>query len=438
MESLSAKEGHHDDYALTRVPPEARYSWISVALQRFGQLSCLSQFMVGALLGFGMTFKDAFLALTFGAVILEVVSIFVGIAGQREGLGTAMLARWTGFGRHGSSLLSLVVAISLVGWFAVQNAIFASGMLSLAGGLPLWGWALACGLAVTLVVIFGFSAMAWLAYVTVPAFLCLAGWSIFSALRTHSLESLLNSPAPGPALSLTAGATMVAGSFIIGAVVTPDMSRFNRSAWDVVKQTVVSITFGEYLVGLIGVLLAHAVGSADVVTIIVTTTSFAGIVILVASTMKINDWNLYSASLGVVNFFQSVFGVSLNRTTATFIIGSCGTLLSLWGGLEQFTGFLIVLGVAIPPVGGIMTVDYFILRRQRPLLDASAKQGRLPDAVEDWNIPGLASWAIGFAVGFYVTAGIPSINALVAAGLSYWLICVLLPRRTSEPASKSA
>ncbi|MBB6487262.1 cytosine permease [Rhizobium lusitanum] len=406
----------------------ARYSWLSVAMQRFGQLSCLSQFMVGALLGYGMTFKDAFLALTLGAVILEIVSIFVGIAGQREGMSTAMLARWTGFGRHGSSLLSLVIAISLVGWFAVQNVIFASGMQSLTGGLPFWGWAVACGLAVTLVVTFGFSAMAWFAYVTVPAFLVLAGWSIASALSTHSLQSLINSDAPGPALSLTAGATMVAGSFIIGAVVTPDMSRFNRSAFDVVKQTVVSITFGEYLVGLIGVLLAHAVGSADVVKIILTTTSFVGIIILVASTGKINDWNLYSASLGVVNFFQSVFGISIGRTTATLVIGACGTLLSIWGGLQQFTGFLIVLGVAIPPVGGIMIVDYFVLRRQRALLDRSAIHGLVPDASEAWNPAGLFSWAIGFLVGFYISIGIPSINALCAAGLSYWLIQrVLVP-----------
>lgn len=411
-----------DDFTLSRVPMGARYSWLSVAMQRFGQLSCLSQFMVGALLGYGMTFKDAFLALTLGAVILEIVSIFVGIAGQREGMSTAMLARWTGFGRHGSSLLSLVIAISLVGWFAVQNAIFASGMQSLAGGLPFWGWALACGLAVTLVVTFGFSAMAWLAYVTVPAFMVLAGWSIASALMTHSLQSLVNSAAPGPSLSLTAGATMVAGSFIIGAVVTPDMSRFNRSAFDVVRQTVVSITFGEYLVGLIGVLLAHAVGSADVVKIIVTTTSFVGIIILVASTAKINDWNLYSASLGVVNFFQNVFGVAISRTTATLVIGGCGTLLSLWGGLQQFTGFLIVLGVAIPPVGGIMIVDYFVLRRQRALLDRSAIRGAVPDTSEAWNLPGLVSWAIGFLTGFYISAGIPSINALCAAGFSYWLI----------------
>jgi cytosine permease len=112
-----------DDYALSRVPESERYSWITVAVQRFGQLSALSQFLLGATLGFGMTFWNAFLALTLGAVILEVVAIFVGIAGMREGLSTSVLSRWTGFGRYGSSIIGLVFAVSLIGWFGVQNAV---------------------------------------------------------------------------------------------------------------------------------------------------------------------------------------------------------------------------------------------------------------------------------------------------------------------------
>ncbi len=231
-----------DDYALSRVPLAARYSWVSVAIQRFGQLSCLSQFLLGSALGFGMTFWSAFWALTFGSAILEIVSIIIGIAGQREGLSTSVLARWTGFGRYGATLLSVVIAVSLIGWFGVQNALFAKGLASLVGGLPLPAWSLICGMAVTLIVIFGFLSMAWTAYVTVPAFLMLAGWSIISALGQHSLAALIASPPPGPVLSLGEGTTLVAGGFIVGAVITPDMTRFNRSAADVVKQTVVGMT----------------------------------------------------------------------------------------------------------------------------------------------------------------------------------------------------
>ena len=95
-----------DDYALARVPQHERYSWVSVAVQRFGQLSCLSQFLLGAALGYGMDFWHAFLALTFGSAILELVSILIGIIGQREGLSTSVLARWLGFGRYGAAFLT--------------------------------------------------------------------------------------------------------------------------------------------------------------------------------------------------------------------------------------------------------------------------------------------------------------------------------------------
>jgi cytosine permease len=434
---LEDSESVLDDYALSRVPQAARYSWWSVALQRFGQLSCLSQFLLGSALGFGMTFWSAFWALTFGSAILELVSILIGIAGQREGLSTYVLARWTGFGRNGATLLSVVIAITLIGWFGVQNELFAQGLASLIGGLSVPAWSLVCGLAVTLIVIFGFLSMAWTAYVTVPAFLVLAGWSIISALQQHSLAALMASPPPGPVLSLGAGTTLVAGGFIVGAVITPDMTRYNRSAIDVAKQTIVGITVGEYLIGLIGVLLAHAVGSSDVVQIVTSTTSSVGTVVLIAATLKINDWNLYSASLGIVNMVQATTGRQVSRAWVTLLVGLLGSILSMLGILSGFVGFLILLGVAIPPVAGIMVVEYFIVQRWRPQLEQTRMTGALPAAVDGWNVAALVAWASGFLVGYVVHVGVPSINSLVVAGLVYWIVMLVLGQRSQDVAHPS-
>ena len=82
---------------------------------------------------------------------------------------------------------------------------------------------------------------------------------------------------------------------MVGAVITPDMTRFNRSAADVVKQTLVGVTLGEYVIGLSGVLLAHAVGSSDVIAIVTSSVGLVGTLVIVAGTLKINDWNLYSS-----------------------------------------------------------------------------------------------------------------------------------------------
>jgi cytosine permease len=408
-----------DDYALERVPLSERYSWLSVATQRFGQIACMSQFLLGATLGFGMELWDAVLAITLGCVILEVIAIAVGIAGQREGLSTSVLARWTGFGKAGSALIGLVIAISLMGWFGVQNAVFAEGLHSLVGGLPEWAWTILCGALVTAVVVYGFGSMAWTAYITVPAFLLLAGWSIASELTDHSIATLWSSAAPGDPISLATGTTIVAGGFIVGMVITPDMTRYNRSARDVVKQTLISVTFGEYLIGIIAALLAHAVKSGNIVTIVTSTTGSIGVLVLITATIKINDWNLYSASLGVVNFADQVLGVRFNRALVTIGVGVVGTALAAAGILDHFIDFLVTLGVAVPPIAGIMAAEYWVVRSQRPLLDATRAAGTLPATAPQWVPAALIVWVVAFLVGKYLEWGIPSLNSLAVAFVSY-------------------
>jgi cytosine permease len=277
--------------------------------------------------------------------------------------------------------------------------------------------------------------MAWVAYITVPAFLLLAGYSIFSALQKYSLAELTSSPAPGPHLSLAAGTTIVAGGFIVGAVITPDMTRFNRSVADVIKQTVVGITLGEYTIGLIGVLLAHAVKSADVIEIVTSTSGVIGTLILVTATLKINDWNLYSSSLGLANFVDTVFGRRFNRALITIVVGILGTVLSAAGILEQFVPFLTVLGVVVPPIAGIMVVDYYLLRRHRSRLEDSARSSALPDRQEQFNPVTLIVWAIASVVGYISQErwGIPALNSLLCAALLYYLVMKALAIMQNRP-----
>lgn len=408
-----------DDYALTRVPTTARYSWWTVAVQRFGQVSALSQFLLGSTLGFGMGFWDAFLAFTFGAVILEIVSIGVGIIGSREGLQTSMLARWTGFGQGGSAVVGVAIGISLIGWFGIQSGVSAEGLVSLIGVLPPWAWSLLFGLAVTFIVLWGFASMKWVAYLTVPAFLVLVAWSIGSELFAHDVGTLVASAPAGPSLSLLEGTTLVAGGFIVGAVITPDMTRFNRSAADVVKQTVVGFTVGEYLIGMSGVLLAHAIRSDDVITIVTSSVGWVGTLVIILGTLKINDWNLYSSGLGVVNFVGTVFGKHVNRAMATLVLGVVGSVLAAGGILDSFIGFLTVLGVAFPPIAGIMVAEYFVVKQWRPELERSRAAGTVPETAPTWVPATLVIWLVAALIGYFVSWGLPSINSLVTAFVLY-------------------
>lgn len=414
------------DYPLERVPRAKRYAWFGIAVQRFGQLSDLTQFLVGASLGAGLSFWGAFWAFTLGSVTLEVVSIFVGIAGMREGVSTSVLARWTGFGRYGAALLGVLMAVSLFGWFGVQTAVFAEGLHSMLGGIPLWAWCLLAGVGTTMLVLRGFRAMGWTAFITVPAFLGLVGWSVISRLVEHPPAAGLVGSAFGEPMTIAGGATIVAGSYMIGALTTPDMTRFNRNAGDVVKQTVVGISLGEYVLGLAGVWLAQALQSSDLIALITASSGVVGVLVLISATVKINNWNLYSCVLGLLNAAETLTRIRLNRMACTIVLGVLGSLAAALGILQAFTGFLNALGIVTTPVAGIMVAEYFIVRRWRGQLEASREHGRLPETEVGW-VPGtMLVWAVAIAVGWLTDSllplGVPALNGLIVALLGYVLL----------------
>ncbi|MBP1327446.1 cytosine permease [Leucobacter exalbidus] len=415
-----SQTSHGDDFALTRVDAASRKHWFGIAVQRFGQVSALTQFVLGATLGYSMTFANAALAFLLGSIILEVVIVFVGFMGQREGLNTALLARWTGFGEIGATIVGLAIGVSLIGWFGIQSGISAQSLDGLMPGImPVWLWSLLFGLAVTAVVAFGFKGMQWLANITVPLFLILVGWSIISELSRHDIGELMSGPPPGPEMSVFTATGIVAGSLIVGAIVSADMTRFNRSRADVVKQTVVGVTLGEFVIGLSGVLLAHAAASGDVVAIITSSVGLVGLIIVITGTLKINDWNLYSSTLGLVNFISTAFGKNLNRATTTVVLGVIGSVLAAMGILGQFVSFLTLLSVAFPPIAGIMVAEYFIVKRWRKDLNESREAGRLPESAPRIVPATLVIWFVSSVVGYFMTWGIPAVFSLILSMVLY-------------------
>lgn len=411
----------NDDYSLSRVPQSRRDPMWKILLIRVGNLTCVSQFMIGAELGYGLTFAQAFWATMIGSVFLQFISYGLGVAGQREGLSTSLLSKWAGFGTYGSALVGLAFAVSLTGWFGIQNSVFAQGIVSILGKDTNFVLTAAItGFAVTLVVLFGFKSMSWTANIAVPGFLIVMGIGAFNMLRSHSIKNLVLMSAPSQSLTFTAAITVVTGGFIVGCIITPDITRFAKNSKDVFWATLIGTILGELGVNLLGVLMAHAVGTQEIMPIIYQLTGILGVFIVIFSTLKVNDVNLYSSSLGIVNFIKQVFNIDINRAVMTIIIGILGTVLSMMGIIEQFESFLSFLGIIFPPIAGIMFVDYFILKRSREILDESRKVGELPNRSEKMNPITLVSWLVGSIAGFFITVGIQSITSIIVAASVYY------------------
>ncbi len=410
-----------DDHSLSRVPEKDKTPVWKVLIVQIGGFVALSQFMLGAELGYGMSFLDAVIATTLGSTLLEFIAFGLGVAGQREGLSTSLLSKWSGFGTIGSAFVGLTFAISLIGWFGIQNSIFAQGIISLLGGHINFALVAAItGLVVTFSVLFGFKGLSWTSNISVPAFILVIGLATYNMLKGHTMTGLVTMAAPGAALSMSAAITMVTGNFIIGAIIMPDLNRFNHNWKGVFIVSVVGTLIGELGVNVLGVLMAHAVGGSNIMPIIYKLTGGFGILLVVFSSIKVNDLNLYSATLDFVNFFKQVFHWNVNRGLVTIVAGILGTFLSVIGLIDQFSGFLNVLGVVFPPIASIMFTDYWILKRSRKQLDKSRNKGQLPTESEIFNPVTIVAWLVGIASGFFITWGIPSFNVLMISAVVYY------------------
>ncbi|ELX8380172.1 cytosine permease [Providencia vermicola] len=419
-----------EDYSLARVPLSARRPFYEVLIIRIGSLACVSQVMLGAALGYGLTFWQAFWATMLGSVILQVVSWALGAAACREGMSISLLSRWSGFGKLGSALIGGAIAISLMGWFGVQNGFFADGMYKATNVLTPGTWSLITGIAVTIITVYGYRFLSITANISTPLFLLALVWATYNLLSGQDISVLISSAEPaGPLMTLPVAITMVAGGFIISAVTTPDISRFMKSPKEVFWMTLIGTFFGELLVNMIAVLMALALHTSQVFDLMMTLTGLVGASIVIFSTIKMNDINLYSSSLGFSTLLNAIFNKRFDRRYLTWVIGIFGTIASMLGILDNFIGFLIYLGIAIPPVAGIMVIDYYLLKRDRKELETTRAKGELPPTCEAFNPITLIVWIIAVIVGwlsselgpFNADFGVPALNSLLASALLYWI-----------------
>lgn len=420
-----------DDYPLSPVPANKRLSLLSVAIVHMGMLTALDQFMLGAVLGNSMTLAEAFIAITLASLLFGVLTFALGYAGMREGLPGSLLARWCGFGRHGSVLIGLLVAVSLLGWFGIQNAVFARSLsYALNGKLSFAEAAALSGTVLTLLVTFGFKALRFTARIAVPLFIALVGWIFWHAFHGQSGQNIPPVIA-SQAITVSAAMTMVIGGAILASLMTPDLTRFSRNGRDVFAITLLTILAGEYGVNGVAILIARKLQTSDIIAIITQTTSSLGLLAVVFSTLRINDLNLYSSTLGISNAIEGVTGYKPRYQMITLLLGMLGTLCSVFGILDRFVDFLELLGVIFPPILGVMIVDYYVLKTDRQTLALSRTSDALPATSQLIGWPALIASGAGAATGLLVERGVPVLNSILVACVIYLLTASLLKRSSS-------
>ncbi len=409
-----------DDSARVAVPAQDTVSGWSVGLVIFGICLTLPSLYTGALTAQNLGILGAMQAVGLASLVLACMSIPAAIVGAETRLSSYLIIEFV-FGRKGSDYVNALLALTLLGWFAVTAGFFGqtlslafSEMFGLAP--PVWLLTLISSLLIILTTVFGFKAIDRLALFAVPLLILFMIYVASLALGERSFGELMAFEGEDPAYFATAVSTII-GSLIVGVVLMPDLSRYARSRRDCVSASILGNGIGNSFSMLIGVLPAIATGLLDPMSYMIALgVAGSALTILVFATWTTNSVNLYSTTLAV-----AIIRPRSAEWRLAIGCGLVGTGVAMLGITDYFIDFLEWLGVLVPPVAGVYLADYFLLKRKDYDL-------ALLDEVPNYDLASLTAWALATVLSagaFWLElslSGIPSFDALVIT-IPIYLAC---------------
>lgn len=410
-----------EDYSRHEVPRDKTRNWLSMGVVWSGVGISLGLLLTGGTIGNGMTLPAAVVASFIGGVLLALIASATGMVGNRTHLSTAMISRFT-FGKQAILLIAFIQALGSYGWFAVQLGLFgetaAVSWQSLTGGsLPGALFIVVGGLLMISTAIFGYKGIEILSKAAVPLMLLLIGASVWRIMSDSALSDVWALEGSGEPVSMGVGISLVVSSFVVGAVIAPDVSRYSKSSAHTIGGAVFAFAVVTPVVLVTGTLMAQATGTWDIVDIMLRLGwGVLALFLLMFAQWTSNDNNLYGAALALAVMFSS-----LQKWQLTLIAGIVGILLALAGIYDNFITFLSVLGILIPPMAGVIVADYFFIRKYRYATAAEHQ-------IKSIRMLPMAAWAIGSLVAMLTTytaftlTTVPALDGLLVAGILQYLL----------------
>lgn len=408
------------DYEDKPVPQDKRKPLYSLATVTTGLAVAMSTLYTGAALAETMGLRDSLIATIVGCIILAAMASLVGSIGVKTGLSTTM-SSWYSLGREGSKILSIIIAASLTGWFAYQSGffgetihlIFPNSLFARVSIASLWG-----GLMMMTTAIVGYKGLAALSWVAVPLIYLFSIIGSYLAISKYGLDYIA-SVLPQTSTTIGMGITMVVGSWAVGSIIQPDIARYGKS---VMHNVVASCTamIGFVIAIMAGVLMVKATGTSNIMEAFMAIgLGYPSLIFVMLLQWTSNDNNLYSSALALCNILH------VHKWKMAASLGIAASIAAAFGIHRYFVNFLVILGVFIPPVGGIMVVDYFIIKKGNYSIDINNKK------FAKWNIPGIFALFFSGGLTYFLTEiginlWIPALFAVIMGGVVYLVTYKLL------------
>ena len=401
---MSKPETHVDlDYSLESVPKTARKNFWPMFFIMMGFTFFSASMSVGAKLGNGLDLSGFVWAILIGGIILGAYTGVLGYIGSRTGMSLDLLAQRS-FGSVGSFLPSALISFTQIGWFGVGIAMFAIPASEVLHVSPVLLVILA-GVCMTSSAYFGIKGLEIVSYISVPLIAVLGIYSMVTATVDGGGLSAIFARNAG-SLTIFGGVGLVMGSFVSGGTATPNFTRFAKDNKTAVLTTVIAFFIGNTLMFSFGAVGGAFTGQDDIFYVMIAQgLMIPALIVLGANIWTTNDNALYTSGLGLSNITK------IRKRPMVLVAGFIGTAAAIWL-YNNFIGWLNFLNATLPPVGAIITLDFFL---------HSANYGddiAIPTRV---NFGAVLGVVIGALVGNFVHWGIASVNAMVVACLCYYV-----------------
>jgi len=405
-----------EDYSRHAVPDEKTVSGIRIGFILAGVTITVPAFLVGIEVGQGLGLYQTILAAFSGGFVLFLIGGLTGTIAARTHLSTYVILQFA-FGVQGAKLVSFVIALTSLGWFAVTCVLFASAVYtSILGTFAIdvsqQFYLVGGSVLMVLTTIFGFKALDKVSIIIVPllaVFLAVVAWY---SVKSNSFNVVLDYAGNG--MSFGRAVSAIIGGYIVGMTLLPDLCRYAKQKYDGVVGALLGSFISYPLVLVLSALPSIATASTDYIGLLIALgLGTGGIMMLILATWTTNANNLYSSSLALSTIFTD-----LKKWKIVILIGVVGTVLAASGIAENLIGFLIVLGFLVPPVAGIYITDYYFVDKDAYHLQSQETSIKVnPDAFIAW----FAGSVVGYCStkGLITVSGVSSIDAIIVASIAY-------------------
>ncbi len=403
----AAEEGSADN-PLTPLRADQRRSTGPMLLLAFGWGFLITGLLVGGGLGAGQVFwPDLVRNSLLGNLVNFAVGALVGYMGYQTACNSALLYRMV-YGNVGAWLPVLFLTVLLVFWQGIVVGAFSFAWVQTFDSPWFYVVAVFAGLLYTVTTYFGVRGLenvALPASLILTAVLLYAGW--FNVERAGGWAAFLELSAQTAArtpISDLQAINIVIGSWIVGAVVMPEYTRFAKSAWVAVAIPFIVLIVAQWFLQLVGAMGGVVSGSADFTGYMRTAgpvISLFGLLAMSFALWTTGDANLYLPTIQTASLFRRP------KRVMVVILGLAGTLIGL-GIYQRFMDFIGALANIVPPLIGPVIADYYLFNKRRFHVE-------LLDRLPAWNPLAV----IAFAVGAWLSFDPPG---WVAAGL--WALLV--------------